>query len=58
MSIILPSFHPMQQEIDHNRSEMERKEHEEFAAFLKKASEEVDKWPEWKKNCLGRRGLD
>lgn len=28
---------------------------DDFDAFLNKASEEVSKWPEWKRNILGRR---
>lgn len=33
---------------------MENNNHEDFRKFLKETSEEVKKWPEWKKNCLGR----
>ena len=29
------------------------KTNDDFAIFLEKASEEVSKWPEWKRNILG-----
>lgn len=32
--------------------------HEEFAAFLRRCSEEVAKWPEWKRNVLGKLNLN